>query len=746
MTLSQCLTDASACPQFIVSKIIRDIKGHTNKIPCNLSGIISDHKNPKNWVGLEGAYSLIEKLGPEYRIGFSITKESKRFFIDIDKALVNGEWSQLAKDICKIFARCFIEVSQSGTGLHIMGKYTGELKHKNKNTALGIELYTHDRFILFGDIFPQGDWNTDASEALNSFITQYFDKDSPMPAALNNEESISGLSDEEVLEKAKNFKGGKEVFGNGASFLDLFECNEDVLARAYRPLSDGKLYDASAADQALANMLATHTQDIPQIIRLMWRSKLARDKWTTNKAYLLNTVSKAVSSRHAVPLSPSQSNKNEEESQAGLLTMPQEFDGCFYIKAEREIYSTTHGLLNQDGFNLCFGGPYLTETPYKTFKKHAALSGRVIGRLGFRPDLPHGEITENEEVTAINTYRPIKVKMQAGDMAPFFRFFDAMIPNVRDQQILLTYAAVLAQKPGVKSQWSLVLQGVQGCGKSLFADFVAYACGETYTHRAKGDEFENRFNDQWFGKTLILIEDPRLKEARLEDVLKPLITSRTLAFEGKGKRVQMNDFPANFILTLNDFDLLQKRPETRRLAVFMSALQAPEDLINAGLTPAEYRKIIDWRDSVGYQIFAHFIHNYVPIREFDYSGICVTAPETSTTGAAIEASRPEVEVTILNEVEQGRSGFKDGWISSTALTDFLVQQRLRYLMPDRKRGQILEGLGYIPHPYLLAGRSTRKVLPDNSRPVLFIKKGHPALNIIDRDAITTAYEEAQKLP
>src|SRR6202012_5194648 len=178
-------------------------------------------------------------------------------------------------------------------------------------------------------------------------------------------------------------------------------------------------------------------------------------------------------------------------------------------------------------------------------KNQAPTSGRIIDHLGFRPDLPHGAITEREGETFVNNYKPLTIKMKQGDSTPFKRLLAANYLDPRDQSIIMSFAATMIQKPGTKAQYALVLQGVQGCGKSLLVEIIANAVGLRYTHKAKADEFENRFNAQWFGKTFIAIEDPEMKETKLEEVLKPLIPQDRLSFEGKGKNARMGDFPAN---------------------------------------------------------------------------------------------------------------------------------------------------------------------------------------------------------
>jgi len=745
MHLPLYLTNADAYPQFIVSNL--------DKQPRSPSGIVASHKNPANWMRLTQAIDKASELGPDYRVGFSITRESGFFFLDIDKALQDDNtWPEWVNKMCAMFPGCFIEISQSGRGLHVIGRYSGEIpEHKNKNTAKRIELYTHDRFVLFGSTNATGDWNTDATDSLKSLIMSDFKMDgvseninqSSCPA-----DSVDEKTDEEVIASARTKPRASNAFGNGASFSDLYDCNVEVLSRAYRTSTEGKAYDASSADLALANMLAYERIEAEQIVRIMWTSGLARDKWYRD-TYLLETVLKAISSRNALHLPKRQCNDTRNESQevlAGTLNdqMPQEFAGCYFVKSEREIYTASHGLVNQEGFNVCFYGPQCIDPPYKTFKKHAATSGRIIDHLGFRPDLPHGAITEREGETFVNTYKPLTIKMKQGDSTPFKRLLAANYPDPRDQRIIMSFAATMIQKPGTKAQYALVLQGVQGCGKSLLVEIIANAVGLRYTHKAKADEFENRFNAQWFGKTFIAIEDPEMKEAKLEEVLKPLITQDRLSFEGKGKNARMGDFPANFILTLNNFDNLQKRKDARRLAVFMSALQTPEDLHKAGLTEEFFSSSVKWLRNGGHEICTYELYNYQVDPEFDFSGLCVRAPQTSTTDAAIEASRDEIHLILLEEIELGRAGFKNGWISSIALTLLLNERRIRYLMPDNKRARILKELGYVLHPALKDGRTSRNVEPDNKRPALFIRIDHPSFHYTDKEEIQKSYEMGQK--
>lgn len=67
------------------------------------------------------------------------------------------------------------------------------------------------------------------------------------------------------------------------NFEALWTSDVTELNRAF-PRSIGGTYDGSSADYALAQFLAYLTQgDRDRVERLMWRSSLAREKWTDRR-------------------------------------------------------------------------------------------------------------------------------------------------------------------------------------------------------------------------------------------------------------------------------------------------------------------------------------------------------------------------------------------------------------------------------------------------------------------------------
>ncbi|MGO9337273.1 MAG: phage/plasmid primase, P4 family, partial [Terracidiphilus sp.] len=99
--------------------------------------------------------------------------------------------------------------------------------------------------------------------------------------------------DDELIRRALRSQSGAAAFGNKASFADLWNANEEALSHTYP--AEGRPYDASRADAALAQHLAFWTgNDCERIRRLIGESKLVREKWD-REDYLPRTILGAVS-------------------------------------------------------------------------------------------------------------------------------------------------------------------------------------------------------------------------------------------------------------------------------------------------------------------------------------------------------------------------------------------------------------------------------------------------------------------
>jgi len=301
--------------QFILYKLVpsRKTPSKMDKLPVDhrtLQVFIKDSNwqdDPTAWVDSQTAINLCALCGPEYGVGFFFTANDPFFFVDIDKCRVdeNSPWSDTANAVLSYFPGAAVEVSQSGTGIHIFGMGNSPA-HGCKHDALGIEFYTERRFVALTGTDIIGDAGTVHNEWLPNFVTNYI----PPKIAHSPEQWTTGPvpewngpeDDDELIHKALNSSSAASTFGTRASFRDLWECNVEVLPDFYPPNeTDTGEYDESNADMALIQHLAFYTgKDCERILRIMWQSGLVRDKWTHHKNYLRISITRSVSLQNSV--------------------------------------------------------------------------------------------------------------------------------------------------------------------------------------------------------------------------------------------------------------------------------------------------------------------------------------------------------------------------------------------------------------------------------------------------------------
>jgi hypothetical protein len=252
--------------------------------------------DPAVWLSAEAAELLADDT---YKIGWVFTAADPFFFLDIDNALQpDGQWSPLALAIIQALPGAAVEISQSGRGLHIIGR--GQCPpHACKNTALGLELYTDNRFMALGS-HAIGDAGTDCTAALATVVARWFPPAAAAPTAAEWTSApcagYTGPADDDTLiARACASTSAGAAFGGRASFAQLWAADADALGRAYPDVQGMRAYDASSADAALAQHLAFWTgRDCERIKRLMLRSALRREKYE-REDYLPRTILRACS-------------------------------------------------------------------------------------------------------------------------------------------------------------------------------------------------------------------------------------------------------------------------------------------------------------------------------------------------------------------------------------------------------------------------------------------------------------------
>lgn len=772
LSLPAALAPMAAYKQFIVYKLVPSLSrpGKMDKLPCDFrtGSVVSAHDS-QYWTDSGTALAAAANYGVDYGVGFSFSDNDDFWFLDIDNCLqADNTWSPLAVGLCSYFNGCAVEVSQSGKGLHIFG--SGRITHHGcKNTDLGLEFYSSRRFVALTGTGAVGSCAFDASHLLPGLVSTYFAAESVEQADWSEGpcEGWKGpVDDEELIRRALRSKSVGSVFGNKASFADLWSGNVSALALAYpdpvRP------YDSSSADAALAQHLAFWTgKDCARIERLMLKSGLVRDKYE-REDYLPRTITGAISRQVEVLSDRSMEEVSTIVVPTGEQPVPKLvegitfisnedqlklFAGCVYVSDIHRVFIPGGKLLRPEQFKVAYGGYMFTldnandkttRDAWEAFTQSQAYRCPKVDSTWFKPNLQPGGITERDGHSYVNSYWPVEVARKVGDGTLFFEHLAKVLPDERDRQILLCYMAACVQHKGVKFQWAPLLQGVEGNGKTLFTRCVAEAIGNRYVHWPKASKLAKEFNSWLVGKLFYGVEDIYVAEHKREVIeeLKPMITGDNLEIEGKGVDQVTTSVCGNFIFNSNHKDAIRKTKNDRRFAVFFTAQQEVGDLKRDGMTDGYFVKLYDWLRDDGYAIVSELLHTYPIPDEFNPATGCMErAPHTSSTTLAISASLGSIEQEIREAIDQGVPGFIGGWISSIQLNNLLERIGAARRLSHNKRKEMLHDMGYEYHPALTDGRVNNPVAPDNAKPRLFIHKDSPGKLITVAGDAARAYEK-----
>lgn len=771
------LTALTMYPQFIIYELYphKDKPGKNEKIPIDYrTKRAANPLDPAAWLSAEQALTVKKLHTSRYGhgIGFVLTDRDPFFFLDIDNCWVNGSWSELAVSLCNVFHGAAIEVSTSQKGLHIIGIGKPPCHSCVSTITGGLELYHTNRFVALTGMQASGNAAMDCSDKLPWLVDTYFKSSSnssgnwftdweQLRQQGKHPNWCGPENDNELINRALRCVSAKAIFGGGATFKDLWEANYEVLQRVYQG-------NESSYDAALAQHLAYWTgNDCDRIYQLMLRSKLVREKWSRDD-YLPRTITQACLNqteflKDTPPQSTSVTNASANTNKATpivgntFLTPEQQltyFAGCTYVRELHKILIPGGYLLKPDQFRATYGGrnflmdslnQRVSRNAWEAFTECQTFDQPRADTICFRPQEAAGIIIEEDDCKLANVWWPVNTRRLAGDVSPFLTHVKKLLDDERDQEILLSYLAACLQYKGIKFQWAPFIQGVEGNGKTLLTRCVRFALGKRYYHSPKAAEITAKFNDWMYCKILIGVEDIRVLEQQLEvlEALKPMITGEIQEIEPKGLAKFSAEICCNFILNSNHKEGIRKTENNRIFAPFYTRQQTKEDLKRDGMDNAYFRNLYNWLRKEGYAIVSEYLHTFSIPDEFNPATECMRAPDTSTTYDAIKHGMGSIEQEILEAIDQGLIGFRGGWISSVFLSQLLDRIQAARRIPRNKRRDLLHALGYVWHPSLNNGRVNNIVLPDAGKPQLFIKIGHPALEIREPSEISRLYSEAQ---
>lgn len=263
--------------------------GHITKIPREpRTGARAKINDPSCWTTFEDALSRIKRYaGLEYML----SADDPFTFVDLDHCIdeTTGEPLPWAQKIINHFDS-YTELSQSGHGIHIIGKGSKPGPRCRIASCPGIELYDSARpIVMTGNLIhnayliqPCG------NEIAGLYLKMFGEEEQAFTRALADVESDNSCESSScggvALDDIELIKRACAAEKNGSDFELLWNGNTSTFNN-----------DSSAADQALCNHLAWWTnRDAERIDRLFRLSGLMREKWEKRPDYRKRTIDKAI--------------------------------------------------------------------------------------------------------------------------------------------------------------------------------------------------------------------------------------------------------------------------------------------------------------------------------------------------------------------------------------------------------------------------------------------------------------------
>lgn len=205
--------------------------------------------------------------------------------------------------------------------------------------------------------------------------------------------------------------------------------------------------------------------------------------------------------------------------------------------------------------------------------------------FAYRPDEPNKIFATHEGRLTVNTYRAthpqpdIMSEDEAGEL------FEGHVRNIITEseyaQILLDYCAFIVQNPGIKIRWCPLIQGAEGCGKTVFINAMTAVLGSEHVKLVDGSALFQAWTEWAANHMVVGIEEIRVVGQSRHEVmnkLKPLITNSVVPISQRF--MDSRDVPnvTNYFLLTNHHDAIAISPNDRRYFVVKSRFQSKQQV------------------------------------------------------------------------------------------------------------------------------------------------------------------------
>lgn len=230
-----------------------------------------------------------------------------------------------------------------------------------------------------------------------------------------------------------------------------------------------------------------------------------------------------------------------------------------------------------------------------------------------------------------------------------------LLTDEREQRLFLDWMSWVVQNPGQHANFALLLQGVEGDGKTFFAEMLRAVMGLSNVRMLNAHILESNFTDWAEGQCLVCLEEVRIINAqnKFETInrIKPFITNNIIEIHPKGRPVYDTVNTSSYMMFTNFKDALPIDEDSRRYLVLFSQWQSRDDLkAFRRKNPDYYEKLYStFLESAG--ALRAWLLNHEQSAEFDAKG---DAPDTNGRRFMIGQSKHSFMLALEELIAEGK--------------------------------------------------------------------------------------------
>jgi hypothetical protein len=348
---------------------------------------------------------------------------------------------------------------------------------------------------------------------------------------------------------------------------------------------------------------------------------------------------------------------------------------------------------------LAQGKPLDASKPYIRPRDYLLNTVKVptVFDFAYDPRQPNDTFITNANRPCVNLYVPGYPEANPKDAQYasiiFLTHLKHLIAEAAYRTVVMDFLAHLVQFPGKKIRWAILLQGVEGCGKTFLAEAMRAVLGYRHVRAIDSNAIHGQWNEWAYGAQLITLEEIRVAGQSRHEVmnaLKPLITNDQITINQRNRDTRQVENTANYLLFTNHHDSLVLSHGDRRYFILKSPLQTKKQVKDLG--HHYFRDLFSMLSTHGAGL-RYWFENWSISKEFDADG---HAPRTEYLQQLLNDTANDALIQIREAISDNVHPLVTHRVlSSTALMGYLQTHMPHKDVPSIQHlGAMLRDEGY----------------------------------------------------